>query len=107
MPRRGPVVRAEYDDVRLLLLGQPAQPLRGRRAHDDAGLDTKAREPIGAPLEQHLGVVLLALLLGAVAVRAVAHIGQRQVGAGVGEDASKHQRVVIAWRVVVGDERSG
>ena len=52
VPGRGAVVRAEHDDVGLLLLGEHLQPLAGRGADDDAALDLEVVQPARAALEQ-------------------------------------------------------
>ncbi len=100
----GPVVRAEHDDVGLLLLGECAQALAGGRVDDDAAVDVEVAEPAGAALQQGLGLVLLELLAIALDLRRVAHVRERQRGSGLGQYAREHQGVVVVERVVVGND---
>ena len=54
-----------------------------------------------------MGLVLLELLAPALGLSGVAYVRERQLDAGLGQHAPEHERVVIVWGVVVGDDRFG
>src|ERR1700733_13642161 len=105
VPSGGPVVGAEHDDVGFVLEGQPGEAVGRGGTYDDAGVDGQPVQAAGAAVEYGLRLALLELLARVIALDAVAHVGQGQRSAGGGQEATEHQRVVIARRVVVGDDR--
>ena len=64
-------------------------------------------EPLGAALEQRLRLALEPLLAIGVFVDDVAHVGQRDLGAPLGEQAAEHQRVGVVWSSVVAEDELG
>ncbi len=71
-------VRAEHDDVSVLLLGERAEALTGRGVNDDVALDVLVpvlSEPRGAAIDDPLGVALGPLLTALIALAAVAYVG--------------------------------
>ena len=62
--------------------------------------DTTTLSWITAEVDQALEFFARALRLGGVT-----HVRERELCAGLAEDASEHQRVVVVRGVVVGDDR--
>jgi hypothetical protein len=52
-------------------------------------------EPLGAAIDDRLGVALRLALTCRVALASVAHVGDRNIRTAVGEQAPERQRVVV------------
>jgi hypothetical protein len=103
----GAIVRAEHDNVGVLIGGEPGEPFAGRGAEDDPAGDVEVVEPARAALEQGLGLGLVELLARAVGLSGVTHVGEFELSSGGREDAAKGQGVVIVECVVVRDDGLG
>ena len=68
---------------------------------------SRVAEQRRAALEQRLGLVLGERLAVVVGLVAVAHVGDRHLGAGAGEDAPEGDRVVLVRGAVVGNDDLG
>ena len=85
---------------------EPAESLGRAGAEHHAALDVGIVEPARTALEQDLRLVFGEQLAVTLGMRGVAHVGERQLGAGVAEQPPQRQRVVVAGSVVVGDDRA-